>query len=176
MERRWTQKLHCSPYIHSPSCQQARGQDWFVDVCAGHPESHFKEITKATKGNFKRCSGKLVAFTDDYCPVSLNGEMYDSTTRTTKDEQLVSGVRCEVCKEYWSTLRSICHHHNTQGSTSSSEVPSHTNYRYLKTPEWKEHTNNLKAELDHSKQEIDRLKAKIKTHENEGVCIDAKLE
>ena len=147
-----------------------------LNVCAGHPESRFSEISKARKGKFKSSNGNLIAFTDDYCPVSLNGETYDSTIRTVKCELLVSGVKCEACKEYRSTLRSMCHRH-AQGSTSSSAVSSHTNYRYLKTPERKERISKLKAELDHSKREIDRLKAKIKSlQEDGGVCIDDKLE
>ena len=150
-----------------------------LNVCAGHPETRFSEISKARKGKFNSSSGDLVAFTDDYCPISLNGETYDSTIRTVRCELLVSGVKCEACKDYRSTLRSMCHRHDThvQGSTSSSAVSSHTNYRYLKTPERKERMSNLKAELDHSKREIDRLRAKIKDlQENEGVCIDDKLE
>ena len=147
-----------------------------LNVCAGHPESRFSEISKARKGKFKSSNGNLIAFTDDYCPVSLNGETYDSTIRTVKCELLVSGVKYEACKEYCSTLRSMCHRH-AQGSTSSSAVSSHTNYRYLKIPERKERMSKLKAELDHSKREIDRLKAKIKNlQEDGGVCIDDKLE
>ena len=97
-----------------------------LNVCAGHPESCFSVISKARKGKSKGSSGNLVAFTDDYCPVSLNGETYDSTIRTVKCELLVSGVKCEACKEYRSILRSMCHRHDTQGSTSSSAVSSHT--------------------------------------------------
>ena len=75
-----------------------------LNICAGHPESHFSEVTQARKGKFKSTSGSLVAFVDDYCPISLNGEMYDSTIRTVKCEMLVNGVKCESCKKYQSIL------------------------------------------------------------------------
>ena len=96
-----------------------------LNVCAGHPENIFSEISKVRKGKFKGSCGNLITFTDDYCPVSLNGEIYSSTIRTVKCELLVSGVKCEA---YRSTLKSMCHRHDAQGSTSSSAVSSHTNY------------------------------------------------
>ena len=121
-----------------------------LNICAGHPESRFSEITQARKGEFKSSSGSLVAFVDDYCPISLNGEVYDSTIRTVKCELLVNGVKCECCKQYRSTLRSMCHRQNSHKAKQSSAVSSHANYRYLKTPEQRERMSQLKAELDHS--------------------------
>ena len=76
-------------------------------ICADHPESRFSEVTQVRKGKFKSTSSSLMAFVDDYCPISLNSEVYDSTIRTVKCEVLVIGVKCESSKEYWSTLRSI---------------------------------------------------------------------
>ena len=83
--------------------------------------------------------------------------------RTVKCEILVNGVKCESCKEYRSTLRAICHRHscNAHKPTKSSEVSSHVNYRYLKTPEQRERMSQLKAELDHSKREVSRLRSII---------------
>lgn len=148
-----------------------------LNVCAGHPEGRFSEVTKARKGKFRSVSGDLVAFVDDSCPVVLNGEVYTSTIRTVKCEILVNGVKCESCKEYRSTLRAICHRHNAHKPNKSGEVSSHVNYRYLKTPEQRERMSQLKAELDHSKREIIRLRSKIESiQENEGVTVDHCLE
>ena len=114
---------------------------------------------------------------DDYCPISLNGELYDSTIRTIKCEMVVNGVKCESCKEYRSTLRSMCHRQNVHKAKKGSTVSSHANYRYLKTPEQRERMSQLKAELDHSKRQINKLKAKIEIiQEKEGVNIDESLE
>ena len=104
---------------------------------------------------------------DDYCPVSLNGDMYDTTIRTIKCELLVNSAKCEACKQYRSTAKK---HIELKGEVRYH----HTNYRYLKTPEQKERMSTLKAELDHSKREIDRLKTKIKNLQ--GVCKGRHLE
>ena len=49
-----------------------------LNVCASHPEICFSEISKARNVKLNSSSGSnLVAFTDDYFPVSLNGEKYD---------------------------------------------------------------------------------------------------
>ena len=47
-----------------------------LNVCAGHPEGRFSEVTKARKGKFMSVSGNLVALVDESCPVVLNGEVY----------------------------------------------------------------------------------------------------
>ena len=148
-----------------------------LNVCAGHPDGRFLEITKVRKGKFMSVSGNLVALVDESCPVVLNGEVYTSTIRTAKCEMLVNGVKCESCKDYRSTLRGICHCHNAHKPNKSSEGSSHANYRYLKTPEQRERMSQLKAEIDHSKREISKLRSTIEQiQEREGVSVDQRLE
>ena len=149
-----------------------------LNICAGHPENRFFEISQARKGNSRVAAAcSLVAFVDDFCPISLNGEMYVSTIRTVKCEMLVNGLKCESCKEYRSTLRSMCHRQNAHKAKKCTAVSSHANYRYLKTPEQRERMSQLKAELDHSKREVSRLKTKIEIiQEKEGVSVDESLE
>ena len=148
-----------------------------LNVCAGHPEKRFLDVCKSRKDNIKNHSGGVVAYRDDYCPVSLHGELYSSTIRSTQCELLVNGVKCDTCKRYRSVLRSMHSRSQKQDSEKNSRVSSHTNYRYLKTPERRSRMRQLKADLDQSKREIEILKSKIqRLQEEHGVNIDKPLE
>ena len=147
-----------------------------LNVCTGHPEKRFLDVCKSRK-DIKNHSGGVIAYRDDYCPVSLHGELYSSTIRSTQCELLVNGVKCGTCKRYRSVLRSMHSRSQKQDSEKNSRVSSHTNYRYLKTPERRSRMRQLKADLDQSKREIEILKSKIQQlQEEHGVNIDKPLE
>ena len=54
-----------------------------------------------------RSTPSTVVFTDTYYPVSLNGKEYSHTIGTSACELLVHGPKCDVCKKYRSSLRSL---------------------------------------------------------------------
>ena len=124
-----------------------------LNVCAGHPEKRFLDVCKSRKDQIKNHSGGVVAYRDGYCPVSLHGELYFSTIRSTKCELLVNEVKCGTCKGYRSNLRSMYNRSLKQDSEKSSHVSSHTNYMYLKTPERQRRMHQLKSDLDQSKRD-----------------------
>ena len=148
-----------------------------LNVCAGHPEKRFLDVCKSRKDQIKNPSGDVVAYRDGYCPVSLHGELYSSTIRSTKCELLVNEVKCGTCKGYRSNLRSMYNRSLKQDSEKNSHVSSHTNYRYLKTPERQRRMHQLKSDLDQSKREIETLKSKVqRLQEEHGIDIDKPLE
>lgn len=148
-----------------------------LNVCAGHPEERFLNICKSRKDQIRNHSGDVVAYRDDYCPVSLHGELYSSTIRTTRCELLVNDVKCGTCKGYRSVLRSIYNRSLKHDSEKNSRVTSHTNYRYLNTPERRSRMRQLKSDLDQSKRQIETLKSKIQRLQKEhGIDIDKPLE
>ena len=151
-----------------------------LNICAGHPDKHFLNLADSRKGKFYSVSNSTVAFTDSTCPIILNGEMYSHTVRTTACEILVHGPKCEACKKYRSTLRSS-HSQWVQQLKSDAEkhtaVSSHTNFRYLRTPQRKERMSNLRAEVKIQKNEVERLKLKLKeATEKRGICVEKSLE
>ena len=77
------------------------GKIFSMNVCAGHPEEQFVDICKCRKDQIKSHSGDVVAYRDDYYPVSLHCEMYSSTVSSTK---CVNNVKCGTCKRYKSVL------------------------------------------------------------------------
>lgn len=148
-----------------------------MNVCAGHPEKRFLEVCRSRKDQIQNHSGDVVAYRDDYCPVLLNGELYPSTVRSTKCELLVNDVKCEVCKLYRSVLRSMHNRSLKHSSEKNSHISSHTNYRYLKTPERQRRMIQLKSHLDQSRREVETLKSKIQQlQEKQGVNVDEPLD
>lgn len=132
-----------------------------LNVCVGHPEKQFLDVCNMRKGHIKGKMGDIVAYRDDNYPLSLNGEIYHSTVRTASCELLVKDTKCAACKRYRSVLRSL-HNRSTKCNSEKSSGPSsHTNYRYLKTPERVKRISRLKSKLDQSKRETAHLKTKI---------------
>ena len=66
-----------------------------LGVCVGQPDEHFIAMAVARKGTFTSHDGATVASLDHYAPVSLNGESFARTVRTTSCELLVHGVKCD---------------------------------------------------------------------------------
>lgn len=103
-----------------------------LSVCAGNPDDQFLQMAHSRKGVFLNSSNEPTASVDDYFPVKFEGVVYSKTIRSSKCEVLVDGARCESCKNYRPTLRSLYSRwSNRQASCSTqhTSVSSHTNYR-----------------------------------------------
>ena len=108
-----------------------------LGVCVDQPDEHFIAMAVARKGTFTSHDGATVASLDHYAPVSLNGESFARTVRTTSCELLVHGVKCDSCKTYRATLRTRYNRWCHRRSEQISDTTSHANERYMKTPEKK---------------------------------------
>ena len=151
-----------------------------LSICAGHPDQHFLDLADSRKGKFQSITNSTVAFTDTTYPVFLNGEVYPRTIRTTACEILVHGPKCEACKKYRSSLRSLHSqwvHQLKTNSENHTAVSSHTNYRYLRTPQRKERMSKLRAEVKTKRNEVERLRSRLKeVTEKRGICVEKQLE
>ena len=151
-----------------------------LNICAGHPDDHFLDLADSRKGKFQSAGNSTVAFTDTYYPVSLNGKEYSRTIRTSACELLVHGPKCDVCKKYRSSLRSLHSQWMSQLNANSGKhtaVSSHTNYRYLRTPQRKERMSELKSEVKSKRKEVERLKFRLReVTEQCGICVEKQLE
>ena len=151
-----------------------------LHVCVGNPDDHFLQLADSRKGKFHNASNEQAAFVDDISPISHEGVTYDHTVRCSSCEVLVEGSKCIICRNYRSTLRSMYSRWSKKLASDSSEcttVSSHTNYRYLNTPERKMRMANLKSEVDSTRRELEDLKQKINalTKEN-GVDVDEDVQ
>ena len=155
-----------------------------LNVCAGHPEQQFLDLADSRKGKFQSVNQNTVAFADAYFPIHLNGKMYPRTIRTTACELLVHGAKCNACKQYRSTLRSLHSRKASQPKSDSTAVSSHINFRYLRTPERRKRMTRLKAAVDSKTAEVNRktkeielLKSRLReTTERCGIHVEKELE
>ena len=77
------------------------------NVCAGHPDRHFVSMLETRKGEIKAADGTQSAYLDRCLSVSLNGETYSDTVRSSSCELMTNGQKCPACVQYRSTLRAL---------------------------------------------------------------------
>ena len=117
------------------------------------------------KGKLASRSGEvIVAAVDSYAPVQLNDIKYTQTVRNGLYEVLVNGTKCSHCVAYRATLRKAYHrwsakrHDSPSRHTSST---SHTNFRYLNTPEKQQRYKNLKARSNAAERKLKETIKKV---------------
>jgi len=100
-----------------------------LSICAGQPDEHFVRMVAAKKGKVLSQDGKVAAYVDsDTCP---------RTVRTVDCELLSPTTKCQSCKAYRANLRSMYSRWSKHRAFDESDTSSHTNDRYLMTPEKK---------------------------------------
>ena len=143
-------------------------------VCPGHPDTHFVEMVMAKKGTLTSSDGKeIVAALDSNAPVELNGEVYTQTVRHRSCEILTNGTKCPQCVKYRDSLRKVFHRWQKRCNSSpghNTASTSHTNVRYLNTPERQERYRKLKVRSDTAERRVKRMLEKLT--EKDGVQLD----
>lgn len=150
-------------------------------VCVGHPDKNFVSMLNSRKGEIKTADGVQSAYLDQSMTVSMDGQSYSETVRSAKCELITHGVRCSECVNYRSTLRSLYQRWQKINSPSrkrqQSDVDSHTNYRYLNTPEKRMRLANLRNKTRALHRQVDQLKLQIKKlTEVNGICLDKDMD
>lgn len=167
---------HCPTLSHLPPVIDCTTINLLLDVvnnshiCTGNPDDKFVEMVAARKGKtIKSSDGSVAAYIDQ-------GEAV-STIRSSKCEVLMrDGRKCDKCVSYRDNLRMI--HHRTQGKSKLSPTctSSHTNFRYLDSPQKLARYKKLKERCDRAEKEIKRLKENIaKLMDEKSVAVDEPL-
>ena len=127
-------------------------------MCPGHPDKNFVEMLIAKKGKIMSKNGKdVVATIDSAVPVLLNGDIYAQTVRKSSCEVLTNDTKCEQCVNYRDTLRKSFHRWKKRKDLPPSRdiaSTSHTNLRYLNTPEKRQRYRKLKVRSDMAEQKM----------------------
>lgn len=148
-------------------------------VCPGHPDPHFVAMVNTRKGKITSASGDIAAYVDANCAVELNGQTYNETIRSSRCHLLIRGMKCSECVSYRDTLRSIHHRWSKKQSKSPSKATSthtHTNERWLNTPQKKEKVSRLKSRMRASEKRAKYMAEKIKeSMDNKGMQVDDPL-
>ena len=108
-----------------------------ASVCCGHPESHFVSMIEGKKNKIISAQGEIKAQLDDYASITLNGDTFNKTVRTTSCEIICDAQICTPCKSYRAALRAVYHSSIKRATLKSTVIQNHTNKRYLRTPEKK---------------------------------------
>ena len=148
-----------------------------LHICAGHPDKHLLDFVSAKKGQLLSASGNVTAFLDTSGPVMLNGQRCPTTVRSAECQVLTSALKCPQCVSYRNTMRAM--YHRWQKRKSSSPIHStstHTNDRWLTTPERKIKTSLLKLRVRSAESTVKYLKDKINASTRKlGVDVDDSL-
>lgn len=88
-----------------------------------------------------------------------------------------AGSRCLCCLEYRKTLNSMLHRHHSKAKDGDKAHPSsHTNYRFLNTPEKVERLHRLHQSVKVNRQQLHRLRARLELIIQErGLEVDGEL-
>ena len=148
-----------------------------LHICCGQPDVHFVSMLKAKKGKILTSDGKVSAKVDDYSSVYLNGVTYPVTVRTSTCELLTTYPKCSSCKCYRSNLRAMYSAWSRRRSLDEvSDTSSHSNERYMNTPEKKAKMNRLKDRTRAAEKQVKVFKEKVKQMmETEGDAVDSDL-
>ena len=130
-------------------------------ICEGNYDDKFVSLLDARKGFIKAANGIVSAYIDEI--VSANSDTNGScrTVRSSHCEILTNKNKCLKCVGYRSNLRALHARNAIEKSEEKVEVSSHTNYRYLSSPEKKARLTNLHAKTKALTKQVDHLKKKI---------------
>ena len=146
-----------------------------LNVCAGHPDEHFIRMAKAKNNKFLSSTGEVSAFLDNSGMYHLNGKIYTETLRSSKCHLLVQGTKCPDCVSYRSTLRATYNRWFKQ-KAQSSVIHSHTNDRWLTSPQKRQKTLSIISKLKECQKRIAYLEQKInESHNNLSIEVDEAL-
>ena len=149
-------------------------------ICVGNDDEKFEPLVSSRKGNFMDSSGMLclncnVLSYQNYCVVGTSRvAYYDSERKTIRRDDctlLISGEnvkRCGSCEEYRQNLNRMLYRyeHSKGKDPDKADHHSHTNYRYLTSPEKVQRMMALHSQMRICKRHISRLY----------VCIDNLIE
>lgn len=162
------------PNLDLPTLESLLAQIDRLNICCGQPDSHFVSMVNAKKGKILTGNGKVTARVDHYSNVILNGTLYSETVRTTSCELLTNFAKCTSCKDYRPNLRAMYSSWSKRRSIEElSDTSSHSNERYLNTPEKKAKMSKLRARSRDAEKQLKALQEKVKVMvENESGHVD----
>ena len=133
-----------------------------LSICIGQPDSHFVKMVSAKKGKVVSPDGRIVAYVDE-----------GLTVRTTDCEFVSQSSKCQSCKSYRANLRSMYNRWSKYRACDATDsTSSHTNDRYLNTPEKKARLDGLRKRVHAAEGEVKRLKDRVTKLLEHGEPVD----
>ena len=169
---------HIPTHLQVANLEQLLSSIDQLKVCAGHPDTHFLKMAEAKKGSLKSVAGSVTAYIDSNAFVELNGQKYSRTLRSASCQLLSSSSKCPDCVAYRDNIRAMYHRwiNTCRNTPSTSSSSSHTNDRWMTTPERAEKAMELKKRMRSAESAVKYMKEKI-SHSTDkiGVSVDDSL-
>ena len=138
-----------------------------LSICAGHSDSHYVKMVLAKKGKVLSPNGKVAAYVDDDCG--------SKTVRASDCELICPSIKCDACKSYRVNLRAMYNRWSKHHAVDGSDTSSHTNDRYLSTPEKKTRMDHLRKRVYAAEEEVKRLKDRVHKLLEQGEAVEREL-
>jgi len=113
------------------------------------------------KGKIISPNGKVVAYVDN-CITKVDGQIFLNTIHTSECELLCTSMKCAFCKAYRTDLRAM-HSRWLRSLCDRSRIDtsSHTNDRYLSSPQRNAKIDTLWNRMHVAEEEVKRLEEKV---------------
>lgn len=160
--------------------------------CLGIPDEKYSVLLPSRKGVFMDSAGMQVLLFDD--PMITSYTIVGETTVAFCDDSdvlkptirtsacyIICGPgsnHCLPCREYRCILNAMLHRHRKreEAGPGGGDPSSHTNYRYLSTPEKSERMKRLHQSARLYHRQVDRTKARLAAAiEERGILVDGEL-
>ena len=160
-----------------------------LTVCSVNDESKYEGLNTLKKGNFMNHSGMIdlvfhlfILFIGTQCVA-----FYDCKRKTIQSEECLlllpqsegsNPVKyCGPCEECRQVLNRLLYRTSYEGKDNdNTSINSHTNYRFLSTPEKMTRMKRMHSHIRVAQQQISRLNARIeKLIEDRGTVVDDEL-
>ena len=147
-----------------------------LSVCTGQTDLNFVEMVLSKKGKIIAPNGKVVAYVDN-CITKVDGQIFLNTICTSECELLCTSMKCASCKAYRTNLRAM-HSRWSRSLCDRSRIDtsSHTNDRYLTSPQRNAKIDALRNRMHVAEEEVKRLKEKVFKLSEQGDEVDTDLE
>lgn len=149
-------------------------------VCCGNSERQFVSLVESRNGSIKH-NGDVSAYLDKSLPVtsSTGDDTCCATVRSAQCDLISNATKCVSCTKYRKNLRAMVSSSKKVSSPKKRkrlDTTSHTNYRYLHTPELRERLHNSRKENKVLSKKVEQLKTKLeKMTQSVGVNLDNDL-
>ena len=148
------------------------------NICLGNHDITFITLARQKKRKFLSTNGQIVAILEDLFCFVANGEIKCSTIRHINCHILLAKekVTCLPCTNYRNTLHALVSKSIKQvhGSLRPS---SHTNARFLRTPQRRMHLEILRKAIWNKNRQLKRLRVRLNAllEGKDSICEDKDL-
>lgn len=148
-----------------------------VHVCCGNQEKEFVDLVEVRNGSINN-NGVQSAYLDK-TPHVPGDDTFQGTVRASNCDIITHTAQCTSCSGYRRNLRALVSRSKKITSPVKKkrlDMSSHTNYRYLRSPELRQRLQNSMSEVRTLNKRVSQLQEKLhKLTQSIGVNLDENM-